>query len=153
MATIRKATPTDQAKAIALLNEFPPDPELPNVNWDDAADSFATLIEGRVGAIFVAEEGGEIVGLVTLGYSYVLRFGGIYAMIEEFIVSERMRGKGIASQLIQAAIQEARRMGCRELQVNGPSPLGRPVYLRNGFHEAGIHMKIQLSGGASTASR
>jgi len=144
MATIRKAVPADQAKAIALLKQFPPDPELPNINWDDAAGSFATLTEGSGGAIFVAEEGDEIVGVVTLGYSYVLRFGGIYAMIEEFIVSEGMRGKGIASQLIQAAIQEARRMGCPELQVNGPSPLGRPVYLRNGFHEAGLHMKIQL---------
>jgi GNAT superfamily N-acetyltransferase len=144
MATIRKATPADQARAIDLLKQFPPDPEVPNVNWDDAARSFAALAEGRGGAIFVAEEGAEIVGVVTLGYSHVLRFGGIYAMIEEFIVSESMRGKGIASQLIAAAIEEARRMGCPELQVNGPSPLGRPVYLRNGFHEAGLHMKIRL---------
>ena len=144
MATIRKATPADQAKTIGLLKQFPPDPELPQVNWDDAAHAFATLAEGRRGCIFVAEEGGDIVGVVPLGYSYVLRFGGTYAMIEEFIVSEKMRGRGIASQLIQTAMQEARRMGCPELQVNGPSPLGRPVYLRNGFHEAGLHMKIQL---------
>jgi GNAT superfamily N-acetyltransferase len=144
MATIRKATPADQGKTIALLKQFPPDPELPKLDWDDAGKAFATLAEGRGGCIFVAEEGGEIVGVITLGYSYVLRFGGNYAMIEEFIVSERMRGKGIANQLIQTAIQEARRMGCPELQVNGPSPLGRPVYIRNGFHEAGLHMKIQL---------
>ena len=130
MATIRKATPAD--------------PDLPKLNWGDAAKAFATLVEGHRGCIFVAEEGADIVGVVTLGYSYVLRFGGIYAMIEEFIVSEKMRGKGIANQLLQTAIQEARRMGCPELQVNGPSPLGRPVYLSNGFHEAGLHMKIQL---------
>jgi GNAT superfamily N-acetyltransferase len=144
MTTIRKATLADQAKTIALLKQFPPDPELPNIDWDDAAKAFASLAEGRGGAIFVAEEAGDIVGVVTLGYSYVLRFGGSYAMIEEFIVSEKMRGKGLASQLIQTAIEEARRMGCPELQVNGPSLLGRPVYLRNGFHEAGLHMKIQL---------
>jgi GNAT superfamily N-acetyltransferase len=144
MATIRKANPADQAKTIALLKQFPPDPELPDINWDDAAKAFATLADGRGGCIFVAEEDGDIVGVVTLGYSYVLRFGGTYAMIEEFIVSEKMRGRGIARQLIQTAIDEARRMGCPELQVNGPSPLGRPVYLRNGFHEAGLHMKIRL---------
>ena len=144
MATIRKATPADQPKTIDLLKQFPPDPELPKLNWDDSAKAFATLVEGHRGCIFVAEEGANIVGVVTLGYSYVLRFGGIYAMIEEFIVSEKMRGKGIANQLLQTAIQEARRMGCTELQVNGPSPLGRPVYLRNGFHEAGLHMKIPL---------
>jgi GNAT superfamily N-acetyltransferase len=144
MATIRKATPADHPKTIDLLKQFPPDPELPKLNWDDAAKAFATLVEGHRGCIFVAEEGADIVGVVTLGYSYVLRFGGIYAMIEEFIVTEKMRGKGIANRLLQTAIQEARRMGCPELQVNGPSPLGHPVYLRNGFHEAGLHMKIQL---------
>ncbi|MBI2962732.1 MAG: hypothetical protein HYY35_03180 [Deltaproteobacteria bacterium] len=47
--------------------------------------------------------------------------------------------------MIQTAIQEARRGG-PELQVNGPSPLGRPVYLRNGFDEAGLHLKIRLCG-------
>jgi GNAT superfamily N-acetyltransferase len=144
MATIRKATPADQDKTIALLRQFPPDSELPNADWASAADAFVPLTEGRGGCIFVAEEGDDIVGVVTLGYSYVLRFGGIYAMIEEFIVSEKMRGKGIANQLLQTAIGEARRMGCPELQVNGPSPLGKPVYLRNGFHEAGLHLKIRL---------
>ena len=93
----------------------------------------------------MAEEASEIVGVMTLGYSYVLRFGGTYAMIEEFIVSEKMRGKGIANRLLQAAIEEARNAGCPELQVNGPSPLGHPVYLRNGFHDAGLHMKIVLN--------
>jgi hypothetical protein len=66
MVTIRKATPADQAKTIGLLKQFPPDPELPKVNWDDAAKAFATLAEGRRGCIFVAEEDGEIVGVVTL---------------------------------------------------------------------------------------
>ncbi len=144
MATIRKATPEDESGTIALLKQFPSDPELPNVNWEDGAKAFRTLTEGRGGCILVAEEADEIVGVITLGYSYVLRFGGIYAMIEEFIVSEKMRGRGIASLLIQAAIEEARLQGCPELQVNGPSQLGRPVYLRNGFHEAGLHLKIRL---------
>jgi hypothetical protein len=34
MATIRKATPADQPKTIDLLKQFPPDPELPKLNWD-----------------------------------------------------------------------------------------------------------------------
>ena len=144
MVLIRKATPEDESKTIALLKQFPSDPELPQVDWEVGAKAFGTLAEGRGGCIIVAEEEEEIVGVITLGYSYVLRFGGIYAMIEEFIVSEKMRGKGIANLLIQAAIEEARLRGCPELQVNGPSSLGRPVYLRNGFHEAGLHLKIRL---------
>ncbi|MBS4023594.1 MAG: GNAT family N-acetyltransferase [Dethiobacter sp.] len=144
MAIVRKATLDDREKTIALLKSFPPDPELPDVDWNKAADSFAPLVEGNGGCIFIAEEDNEIVGVITLGFSYVLRFGGRYAMIEEFIVSEKMRGRGIANPLIQAAIEEARSNGCPEIQVNGPSPLGHPVYIRNGFHDAGIHMKLRF---------
>jgi GNAT superfamily N-acetyltransferase len=144
MATIRKATLADQAQTIDLLKQFPPDPEVSHVDWDDAAQGFGPLVEGRGGCILVAEEDGEILGVITLGYSFVLRFGGTYAMVEEFIVGEKARGRGIANMLIQAAIEEARSEGCPELQVNGPSPLGHPVYLRNGFHDAGLHMKIRL---------
>jgi GNAT superfamily N-acetyltransferase len=55
---------------------------------------------------------------------YALRFGGPYAMIEEFLVAESQRGKGLARPLLAAARAEAERRGCRESQVNGPSPEG-----------------------------
>ncbi len=144
MVEVRKAKYTDKDQVLSLLKTFPEDPEMPEHSWDQAASAFDSLVEEKGGCIFVAEENQEIVGVITLGYSYVLRFGGVYAMIEEFIISEKMRGRGIANLLIQAAVEEARSRGCPELQVNRPSSQGYPVYIRNGFHEAGVHMKMNL---------
>ena len=144
MAAIREATPGDLEAVLALLKSFPDDPELKDVDWEDGRRVYAELLGGDKGSIFVAEERGEIVGIVTLGFSTAMRFGGPYAMIEEFLVAESQRGKGLARPLLAAARAEAERRRCRELQVNGPSPLGKPVYLRNGFHEAGSHLKIWL---------
>ncbi len=144
MATVRAAKPDDLEGVIALLKTFPDDPEVPNIDWDDGRRIYTELLGGEKGTILVADDGGEIVGIVTLGISYVMRFGGPYAMIEEFLIAESRRGQGLAKHLLGAATDEARRRGCRELQVNGPSPVGKPVYLRNGFHDAGSHYKVWL---------
>lgn len=144
MAKIRPAEPADLDGVIALLATFPDDPELKDIDWQDGRRVYADLLGGEKGSIFVAEQDGAIVGIVTLGFSTAMRFGGPYAMIEEFLVAASQRGKGLARPLLAAARAEAERRGCRELQVNGPSPEGTPVYLRNGFHQAGAHLKIWL---------
>jgi hypothetical protein len=41
-------------------------------------------------------------------------------------------------------IAEATSRGCYEIQINNPSELGYPVYLRKGFKEIGKHLKIKL---------
>ena len=144
MAEIRRAEARDQERVVALLEKFPADPELPNVDWQDARRAFPELLKGERGVIFVSEVDGELAGLVTLSFACALRFGGEYAMIEDFIVDGAFRGKGIASPLLQTAFEEACRRGCREIQVNGASEDGTPVYIRNGMHEAGTHLKAWL---------
>jgi len=145
MAIIRKATTNDSEKILSLLKQFPTDPEIPNIDWEDARKSLPQLISADGGMILVSEHEGALAGLVTLSFPLVLRFGGTYALIEDFIVDESFRGKGVGSPLLQAAVKEARDKGCRELQVNGASDIGKPVYIKNGMREAGSHLKITLN--------
>ena len=144
MTTIRRAKADDIEEVIALLEEFPDDPWIPNVNWQDARKAYPSLIKGEKGLVIVALEEGEIAGLVTLSFAYVMRFGGEYALIEDFIVGQKFRGKGIGRPLLEEAFKEAKSRGCREIQVNGASDVGMPVYLKNGFQEAGKHLKAWL---------
>ena len=144
MINIRRAAEDDLEQIIVLLEEFPEDPWVPNVNWQDARRAYPELLKEEKGVVLVAEDEKMIVGLVVLSYSYVLRFGGEYALIEDFIVGGKFRGKGIGRPLLEAAFAEAKRRGCREIQVNGASDVGLPVYLRNGFREAGKHLKLFL---------
>ena len=44
--------------------------------------------------------------------------------------------------LLEAAIARAREKGCAELQVNRPSEMGYPVYLRHGWQDLGRHLNL-----------
>ena len=85
-----------------------------------------------------------MLGLVTLAYPTAIRCGGIYGSIEEFIVNEHARGKGVGGRLLETAKEKAAEMGCRELVVSRPSDIGYPVYLQHGWDDAGkcLFMRI-----------
>lgn len=140
---IRKAQLDDRAQVIDLLKQFPA--EEVTVDWEEGARTFRQVVTNHeLGTVLVAEEGGGILGLITLSYPTAIRCGGLYAAIEEFIVAEHGRGKGVGGKLLEAALAEAKSRGCYELQVNRPSPLGYPLYLRYGLEDLGRHMKIDL---------
>ena len=144
MNEIRKAKLSDLEDVIRLLESFPADIELPDVDWQDARRAFPELVEGKKGLVFLSLEDGNLAALLAISFSYVLRFGGEYALIEDLIVDERYRGRGLASPLLQTGFEAARQRGCKEIQVNGASEEGLPVYMKNGAHLAGKHLKCFL---------
>ena len=140
---IRKATIKDESQVINLLKQFPS--EEVTIDWRAAALIFSQIIENPdLGTILLAEEDGDVVGVITLSYPTAIRCGGPYCCIEEFIVSDRARGIGVGGQLLRGAIAEATSKGCYEIQINNPSELGYPVYLRHGLKDIGKHMKMKL---------
>ena len=148
---IRKATMEDREGVIELLRTLLiPAGEVPET-WRDEAQIFHLLVENpELGTILIAEENGEIAGITTLSYPTPLRCCGPYSCIEENIVDERYRGRGIGGALLEAAIAKATARGCDELQVNAPSEKGYPLYLRHGFED---HGKIQVKADLPLSGR
>jgi len=106
---------------------------------------YRRIIENpALGVILVAQEGKDLLGVISLSYPIAIRCSGPYARIEEYIVGEPSRGRGIGGMLLEAAISEAKIMGCFDLQVNNPSDLGRPLYLKQGFEDGGDYMRLKL---------
>ncbi|MGE5560741.1 MAG: N-acetyltransferase family protein [Chloroflexota bacterium] len=66
----------------------------------------------------VAEEEGEIVGLLSYSVRPNLYHAGDTALIEELVVSGRSRGKGIGSALVREMIALAEALGCEEISVS-----------------------------------
>ena len=140
---IRKACIEDESSVIKLLKQLMGG--LEGFNWETAARTFREIAENpELGTILVAEDDGELVGVTTLSYPTAIRCGGLYCCIEENIVDGRCRGKGVGGKLLKAAIAEATSKGCDEIQVNGPSEMGYPLYLRNGLKDIGKHLKVKL---------
>ena len=143
MIDIRKATLDDEYSVIELIKEFPEGEIV--IDWNDARAAFREIIKDeKKGIVWVAEEDGNVAGVVTMSFPFATRCAGIYSCLEEVIVGEQLRGKGIGGKLVEAAIAEATEKGCYELQVNRPSDMGYPVYLRHGFQDLGKHLNLKL---------
>ena len=144
MVAVREAKLEDEAQVFDLLRQLMTSAtEGSPVNQPGGSSTYRAIIEnGNLGTIFVAEEDGTLLGLVTLSYPLAVRCGGTYSCIEEFIVNEKARGKGVGGGLLEAAIARAKEMGCAELQVNHPSEIGYPVYIRHGWEDLGKHLNL-----------
>jgi len=147
MVNIRKANLKDEANVFNLMEQFP-SRQLPGAKPYTLPENiriFREIIkDGTKGTVFIAEEDSTPLGIVTLSYPVAIRCGGKYTCIEEFIVSEKARGKGVGTQLLQAAIKEAKKNDCYEMQVNAPSELGYPVYVRQNIKDNGKHLNLKL---------
>ncbi|UCB43512.1 MAG: GNAT family N-acetyltransferase [Dehalococcoidales bacterium] len=141
MVNIREATIEDQKEVFDLLRQLMTSATTESpINQPSSIETFRQVIEEEKGTVLVAEEDGQMLGLLTLSYPVAIRCGGIYSCIEEFIVTEQARGKGVGGGLLEAAISKATEKGCYELQVNRPSELGYPVYMRHGWKDLGKHL-------------
>lgn len=99
----------------------------------------SVLREEAIQVVLAVSPAGEVVGLMTLHRFPALRLGGLQVSIEELVVAERHRGRGIGRQLIQHAVEYARRLGAVRLEVCGSlarESSRRGFYLKNGFKAA-----------------
>ncbi|MBE0633038.1 GNAT family N-acetyltransferase [Candidatus Bathyarchaeota archaeon] len=147
MIIIRGARPDDESKIFALFENLVSRQRTDEyrVNQKTGVATYRQIIgEPTLGVILVAEEEAELIGSITLSYPVSIRCSGPYARIEEFIVSEASRGRGVGSRLLEAAIDEAKKMGCHDLQVNNPSDLGQPLYINHDFQNGGDYMRLKL---------
>ncbi|WP_410570844.1 GNAT family N-acetyltransferase [Amycolatopsis sp. cmx-4-61] len=90
--------------------------------------------------VLVAEDDGVIAGYVRLGEGFGIPAHRHVVVIGGLAVDPDRRRLGIARQLVEAAVAEARRRGARKvtLRVLGPNAGARRVYERCGFVVEGV---------------
>lgn len=90
--------------------------------------------EGR-GKVLVAEQGGEIAGMVTVQTVISTAEGGPVGWVEDLVVAEGFRGRGIGQKLLQGIEDWAASNGLTRLQLladrNNAPALG--FYERQGW--------------------
>ncbi len=72
------------------------------------AESYQKDFNDKVFEAFVAEKGGEIIGM-ALYFLVFSTWRGKMLYLEDFVVKESARGKGIGALLFEAFLQEAKR--------------------------------------------
>jgi predicted N-acetyltransferase YhbS len=128
--TIREMHADDVEEAVELLlaNDF-----------GDRREFFRWALTQPAITPIVAEEDGRIVG-TGCGAAYVGT--GWVGVI--FVVPER-RGSGLGRKLTRTVIEHLEDRGCRS-QILIASPMGQPIYVREGFRVLGQQIRFTIDG-------
>lgn len=113
--SIRPAVPQDAVAVCGLVHE------LARANGEQTrlAPEFVTCYLRSPGcAALVAEADGIVIGFLSYHVHPNLYHADSTALIEECVVSEGWRGRGVGRALVLAAIEAAERAGCAEISVS-----------------------------------
>jgi ribosomal protein S18 acetylase RimI-like enzyme len=108
-------------------------PQLSSSSPPPTRDQLTEMIESSVSDVLVARVDGEILGALTL---VVFRIPtGLRAWIEDVVVDDRARGKGVGEELNRFALDLARAKGARTVELTSrPSrEAANRLYRRIGF--------------------
>jgi GNAT superfamily N-acetyltransferase len=116
---IRAATAADLPRLVALFSELSLDDPREDPDLMHRYSEAFEAIEARPGYhVLAAEEDGELLASVTVIVEPNLTYQGTpFALIENVIVTEAARGKGVGTQIINAAVEIAREAGCYKVSL------------------------------------
>jgi GNAT superfamily N-acetyltransferase len=130
---VRRARPGDAAQVLALVQQLGYEPD--DRRYDEI---FAQVVRHPESAVFVATEGLRVIGYLSLSHRPQIRLGATVAIIDELIVDEKRRGDGVGSALLQSALQHARAINCKRVEVHtarSRESYRRHFYISHGFQE------------------
>jgi GNAT superfamily N-acetyltransferase len=134
MAVFREAGPDDFHYILRLYRQLhPKDPVL-----DDGSDAaaFAEILRSDGLHLFVLETDGAVVATTYLNIiPNLTRSASPYAVIENVVVEETLRGTGLGQQIMAATLQAAWAAGCYKamLQTGSRTPATHAFYRACGF--------------------
>lgn len=136
--SLRLAAPADIEILLALMRLLQADDPW-SVPFEEAAVRPVVrhlLANPAVGLAYLVCDGDETMGYIVLCFDYSLEYGGKGAWVDEFFVKREFRGRGIGSDVLQLAEDEARkaRATVLHLEVNHGNP-ALELYRRHGFED------------------
>ena len=113
-----KATHSDISELVELLSSlFEQEAEFePNSEIQSKALS-KIILDPKIGIILIAKEDDKILGMVNLLFTESTALGSKVALLEDMVILSSSRGRGIGSQLIDYAISEAKKVGCKRITL------------------------------------
>jgi ribosomal protein S18 acetylase RimI-like enzyme len=97
------------------------------------------MADSDVYQVLLAEDEGQVVGLLGLSFRHTLFHPAPSALIDELVVERGHHRRGVGRQLIAEAIERCRAAGCCEIEVSTErsNEVAQEFYRRHGFsHEA-----------------
>jgi GNAT superfamily N-acetyltransferase len=133
---INPATPNDIPVLCELLTAlFTQEAEFLADNVAQTRGLACIIDHPEIGCVLVGRRQGQVLGMVNLLYTVSTALGGRVALLEDMVVAESVRGQGIGSQLLAAAIKYAKHQGCKRITLltDQNNQSAQRFYAKHGF--------------------
>ncbi len=151
---VRKAELKDKEQILNILDEFREvcilqifkRREVSTTAKMDGGLVFDKLILNNDYVVFVVEEDGEIVGIITAYLVPMLRLGKYRVEVEEFFVQPKWQGKGVAKELMDAVVNWAKENIATKINLESDFGLdrGHHFYEKYGFKTEAKRFVLKL---------
>jgi GNAT superfamily N-acetyltransferase len=144
---IRKATESDLPVIKKLLAELID--AMDNTEGIDIGIALKTcehLLNDADSHFLVAEIERTPVGFINFTVRQTILHRSPSALIDELVVAEEYQGKGVGKQLVLAAIEKCKQLGCCEVEVSTDKTniKARKFYKKCGLEERGMLFEVDL---------
>jgi N-acetylglutamate synthase-like GNAT family acetyltransferase len=133
---VRIANLMDLQPAFKLISEL----GYPGLSLERFAKAYQAVFDHPGMFLIVAEESnGEVIALASITRRPQLRLTANLVTIDELVVSDRARGRGVGQKMLRAAEAMAVKLGARRLELEtnrARESYRRGFYVKNGFTEA-----------------
>ena len=148
---VRPAQPTDVSRLVELLQLGALDATKDATHDINAYElALAEINQSNRGVVLVADNDGLVVAMCQLIiFRHFQNGGGLCAEVESVHVHPSVRGQGIGSILMRAALDYAREAGCYRVQLtsNVRRADAHRFYERLGFEASHVGFKVVLASG------
>ncbi len=144
---IREATESDLPAIGKLLKDLAD--AMDNTEGIDTGIAIKTcehLLNDASSHILVAAKEKSPVGFINFTVRQTILHRSPSASIDELVVAEEYRSKGVGKQLVLAAIEKCRQLGCCEVEASTEKTNleAREFYKQCGFEERGMLFEADL---------
>jgi len=116
------------------------------ISEDVVLNNCEHLIKSPNSYILLAVVNGKAIGLINFTIRKTILHPGLSSLVDELVVLRSYRRKGVGKELIHATIEECKKLGCCEVEVNTEftNTNGREFYKGCGFEERGVILENDL---------
>ena len=135
MSALRLATPDDLDRLTSLVARYH---TLEGIEQDDATRlaALTPLLDGSPhGAIWLIGPRSAPVGYIAVCFGWSIEMGGLDAIVDEFFIREKVRGRGMGSEALAALARALADLDIKalHLEVATDNDAAKRLYTRLGF--------------------
>jgi ribosomal protein S18 acetylase RimI-like enzyme len=145
---IRQATIEDSAVIAQLMTQLieASGYESRQVPPEQIENNLRKMADSDAYQVLLAEDEGQVAGLLSLSFRHTLFHSAPTALIDELVVEQSHRRRGVGQQLMAEAIERCRAAGCCEIEVSTErsNEAAQEFYRQHGFNHEAVLFELEF---------